>query len=301
MSINEKLFEQVYEECLSVIDATNDINVKSKKTKFETAYQSMREELDPDSEHKDFNSDVHELRTYQYLIDKGFSVSATNDNKAGPDFNVKDLGYVECVICTRGKPGAEPRKYVDEQLAGESNRYRAALPRLTAAIKEKRDKYAKYLCQGIISPDIPRIIAVGATIFSNLVHADSMVELTEQILCGAGEELFYCNKKTGQFLGASGVETRCYNDSGKKTIKKELKLNYFALDEYCDVSAVILINNSIGEKLTDAYFSVFLNPNATVPVPVDALKTLNYLIRTDATEQKETYQWHKNGSQIQPD
>lgn len=299
MSINENLFEQVYEECLSVIDATNDTNVQRKKKKFKAAYQSMCKELNP--EHTLFNSCVHELRTYQYLIDKGFSVSATDDNKAGPDFNVEGFGYVECVICTRGEPGTEPRKYVDEQLAKESNRYTAALPRLTTAIKEKRDKYTEYLSEGKISPDIPRIIAVGAMIFSNLVHADSMVELTEQILCGAGEELYYCNKKTGQFLGAPGVKTRCYNDRGKKTTEKELKLNYFALDEYRDVSAVILINNSIEEKLTDAYFSVFLNPNATVPVPVDALKTLNYLIRTDATEQKETYQWHKNGSQIQPD
>ena len=72
------------------------------------------------------------------------------------------------------------------------------------------------------------------------------------------------------------------------------------VSDYHEVSAVILISNSIGEKLTDTYFSVFLNPNATVPVPVDALKTLNYLIRTEATEQKETYQWHKNGAQIQP-
>ena len=301
MSINEKLFAQVYEECLSVIDAANDANVKSKRMKFEAAYQSMCKE--PDPEHTLFNSCVHELRTYQYLIDKGFSVSASkdDDNHGGPDFNVEGLGYVECVICTRGEPKKEPRNYVDERLAGDLNCYMAALPRLTTAIKEKRDKYAKYLCQGIISPDIPRIIAVGATIFSNLVHADSIVELTEQILYGAGEELFYCNKKTGQFLGAPGVETRCYNDSGKKTLDKELKLNYFALDEYRDVSAVILINNSIGEKLTDAYFSLFLNPNANVPVPVDALKTLNYLIRTDATEQKETYQWYRNGSQTQPD
>lgn len=298
MSINEKLFAQVYEECLSVIDAANDANVKSKRMKFEAAYQSMCKEADP--EHTLFNSCVHELRTYQYLIDKGFSVSATDDNKAGPDFNVEGLGYVECVICTRGEPGTEARKFVDEQLAGESNRYTAALPRLTTAIKEKRDKYAKYLCQGIISPDTPRIIAVGATIFSNLVCADSMIKLVEQILYGAGEEVLFCSKRTWQFLERLGIETRCYNDSGKKAPERELKLNYFDLKEYHEVSAVILISNSIGEKLTDTYFSVFLNPNATVPVPVDALKTLNYLIRTEATEQKETYQWHKNGSQIQP-
>ena len=280
MSINEKLFAQVYEECLSVIDATNDASVKRKRKKFEAAYQSMCKELDP--EHTLFNSCVHELRTYQYLIDKGFSVSAANDNKAGPDFNVEGLGYVECVICTRGEPGTE------EQLAGESNRYRAALPRITTAIKEKRSKYAEYLCQGKISPDIPRIIAVSTTIFSNEVHRDLMVDLAKQILYGIGCEVINYNAIAKQFESTPGREVHCYDNQGKKTSEKELDLDYFSRPEYQDISAVIIANNSIGDKLTDDCFFVFLNPNATVPIPEEIAKKLKCFERCG----EDSYRWN---------
>ena len=131
MSINKDLFSHIYENCVSIITNSLDINIKKKKVKLDSAYQTLSETQD--HELQEFYSIVHELRFYQYMKNLGKHIIAADDNKAGPDFNT-ELGYIECVCASKGATDTLERKCLDERLNQSMNRYIAALPRLSSVI-----------------------------------------------------------------------------------------------------------------------------------------------------------------------
>lgn len=145
--INEHLFKDIYNKCLSIINTSKDQNILNKQQKLASAYSLLRET--EDHELQEFYSVVYELQIYQYIKDLGIKISSANDIKAGPDF-ITDLGYIECVCATKGLPGTPERKWLDARLRQRMNRNIAALPRLSSAIKDKAKKYEIYLYKQII-------------------------------------------------------------------------------------------------------------------------------------------------------
>lgn len=209
MSINKPLFDEIYEECLQIISNSQDKNIISKRTKLDVSYNKLCE-LE-DHEHQEFYSVVHELRLYSYLKQIGISVSAANDNKAGPDF-ISDIGYIECVCLTKGEKGTPQRKCLDDCLRGSMNRYVAALPRLTSVLLDKQKKFSDYLSRNLIDENKPRIIAVNTSIFSNEFHSDSNLDLALKVLYGIGCQTMCFDIKTNSFVDEKGVETHAFED-----------------------------------------------------------------------------------------
>ena len=123
-----------------------------------------------------------------------------------------------------------------------------ALPRITSAIIDKKNKYEMYLSKQAIKQNIPRLIAINTSIFSNEFHSDLIIELLLKILYGIGCRTIKIKKNSASFIEEDGIETHQYNDVGKKNWNVELKLNYFGQEDFRNISAIILENNAIGEN-----------------------------------------------------
>lgn len=289
MSINKPLFDKIYEECLQIIKESNDKNILFKQSKLETAYIKLCLEEDP--ELQEFYSIIHELRLYNYMKNLNIPIYATNDNKAGPDF-LSDLGYIECVCLTKGIRETPQRQWLDNQLNGSLNRYLSALPRLTSVILDKQKKFSQYSASGILDPNIPQIIAVNTSIFSNEFHSELNLSLTLKVLYGIGCEAMYFDTKTNSFIGEKGVTNHVFDDIGiKPPFNTELHLNYFMLESFRNISALLLINNSVGEKLIKNYFNLLLNPIANIPIDLTLLKGIKYFALINIENGYANYQW----------
>ena len=287
MSINKPLFDSIYQECCDIITSSSDKEISNKQNKLDTAYELLCKT--EDCELQEFYSIVHELRTYHFLSEKGLLVSAHNDNRIGPDFLCDELGYIECISITKGKVGTECRKYVDICLKGSMNRYKSAFPRLTSAIVDKKNKYEDYLLKTAIDSQIPRIIAVNTSIFSNEFHSDLILDLFLKILYGIGSQTITFRRDLKPSSEESGVETHQFDDIGKKSFVKELQVGYFLQASFKDISAIIVENNSIGEKIENKYFQIFLNPLSSIPLQTDKLKAFIYFQMDEHTDEYIQY------------
>lgn len=290
MSINKNLFNYIFENCLSIITNSSDVNIKKKNVKLDLAYQTLSKT--EDHELQEFYSIVHELRFYQYMKNLEKHIIAVDDNKAGPDFTT-ELGYIECVCASKGVKGTLERKYLDERLNQSMNRYIAALPRLSSVILDKKKKYESYLRHNKIDEKKPCIIAINTSIFSNEFHSDLNLDLILKILYGIGCTTMRFNLETNQFIEDTECESRLYEDTGLKPPKNiELQFNYFSQKEFENISGVILNNNSIGEELKKENFCLFLNPFARCPIDVSLLEGITYFQLSEMDEQHLTYCWH---------
>ncbi len=290
MSINKEHFNRIYENCLSIITRSSDNNIKRKKGKLDWAYLTLCET--EDHELQEFHSIVHELRFYQYMNDLGKRIEAANDTVASPDY-ITELGYIECVCASKGAKDTSERKWLDERLNQTMNRYKAALPRLSSVILDKKKKYEVYLQQNKIDEGIPRIIAINTSIFSNEFHSDLNLNLILKILYGIGCETVRFNRLINNFIEEAEIESRAYEDIELKPPRNiELQLNYFSQKEFENISGVILNNNSIGEELNKEYFLFLLNPFARVPIDVSLLKDIKYFQLSENNTHNLIYRWH---------
>lgn len=278
MSINKKIFASIYDECLEIIHSSSDKAILNKEEKLNKAYKKLVE--NDDEELQEFYSIVHELKTYHFLKTKGLAITAQNDNKKGPDFYCEELGYIECVSVTRGEKGTECREYIEKCLARISLTYLAALPRITSVIIDKKKKFEDYLSKKTIDSQVPRIIAINTSAFSNLFCSDSIFRLLLQILYGADNQVFWVSKNTKSFIDeGEGVNTYRYNDKGYKHDHLELDLAYFEKEEYQNISAIILESNAITETDIENNFIIFTNPNANTPINVERLRAFNVFVQ----------------------
>lgn len=288
MGINRKLFNDIYNNCLEIINTSTDSNLKKKKEKLDKSYNDLC--IKEDHELQEFYSVVHELRVYQYLSDLGFEISASDDTKAGPDF-LTNLGYLECVNATKGEIGTPERIYLDKRLKGRMNRSRAALPRLSSSIWDKSRKFKSYLENHIINPEKPCIIALSTAIFSYEFHSDLNLDLLLEILYGIGYMTMTFNQTTNQFVDET-AETHAYQGESIKPPKNtSIPLNFFSNPEYEHIAGVILNNNSIGEKLEKKYFYLLLNPYAKHPINIKLLSGIKHFTCDSIDEQFIHYKW----------
>lgn len=289
MSINNKIFASIYDECLEIIHSSSDKAILNKEEKLNKAYKKLVD--NDDNEVQEFYSIVHELKTYHFLKTKGLAITAQNDNKKGPDFYCEELGYIECVSVTRGEKGTECREYVEKCLARKSFTYLAALPRITSVIIDKKKKFEDYLSKKTIDSQVPRIIAINTAVFSNLVRSDSMFELLLQILYGAGNQVLWVSKNPKSCIDEDeGVETYRYNDKGYKHDHLELDLAYFEKEEYQNISAIILVKNAITENNIENNFIIFTNPLANVPINVERLRAFNVMVQRSKDDNMIRYE-----------
>lgn len=297
MSINKPLFDSIYDECCKIIQFSQDKFLLQKKGKLDYSYKQLCET--EDCELQEFYSIVHELRTYYFLCNNNLTVYVQDDNNIGPDFLCSEIGYIECISITKGAVGKECRKYIEKCLSRSMNRYLAALPRITSAIIDKKNKYETYLSKREIDPNIPRLIAINTSIFSNEFNSDSIIDLLLKILYGIGCQIMRVKINPISFIEENGVESHQYNDIGKKHSDLDLELNYFAKAEFRNISAIILENNAIGENDISKYFFIFTNPLANVPIEIKNLKNIKTFIQEKADESHISYKWLNPKSPIE--
>ena len=274
MSINKPLFDSIYDECCKIIQFSQDKMLQQKKDKLDYSYRQLCKT--EDCELQEFYSIVHELRTYHFLRSNNLDITAQNDKLIGPDFLCKELGYIECISITKGSNGTKGRIYLDNQLSECTNRYMSALPRITSAIIDKKNKYETYLCKQAIEPNIPRLIAINTSIFSNEFHSDLIFDLFLKVLYGMGCPIITIQKNKMSSVNKKLIELHKFDDKGKKHGNLELQLNYFAQDDFKSISAIIAENNSIKEKIEKKYFTIFLNPIATIPLEIETQNCFQY-------------------------
>lgn len=260
------------------------------KRRLDSEYKQIFESKEPDFQK--FYSIVHELRTYDYLIKKGFDVIAQDDDHIGPDFQSENIGYIECVSVTKGKPGTDGRRYVDDRLSRETNRYQAALPRISSVIKDKKEKFKEYLEKKAIDSEKPRIIAVNTSVFADLVRSELLMELFLEILYGEGPRMMKLRRKPTNNLIEDGYEYHQYKNKEEKHNGSNIELDYFAQDEFKIISAIIATNNPLGEKVDNKYFGVLLNPLANNPIDIRQLNNVRYLSRSAIMADYFDYKWH---------
>lgn len=292
MSINKPAFTKLYNECCDIIQQSTDNNIFNKKNKLDKAYQKLCELKD--AELQEFYSIVFELKSYQFIKDSGIHIVASNDSKGGPDFN-SEFGYLECVAVTKGEIGTEGRKYVDKILAGRLNRHKSEIPRISSAIKDKKDKYSKYINNKVIDITKPRIIVVNTSVFANQFQSSSCIEDTMQILYAIGSEYLLYDTRRKTFVHYHNRQNRQYDKIGKKSNITDIELNYFGQDEYKEISAVILVCNSIFEEINKNYFKIFLNPNANCPINKTKIFQFDYFsLKNENDDGYAVFGWNKD-------
>ncbi len=289
MSHNKKLINRVYLDCVQIIESSNDTNIESKRKKLVNAYEKLTDS--DDWETQEFHSIVHELRVYDFVKRSGIAITASKDRFDGPDFET-EFGYIECVCATKGKRGTPQRKELDEALNGTMNRSRATLPRLTSVILDKQKKYVKYQTKDILK-QIPCLIALGTSIFSEDFNSDLNLDNAQKILYGIGDQTLLFNANTHSFEDTGGVELYAYSNKGYKGNNIEVGSDYFSEDSYKLISGVILVNNRIVETLSNNCFNILLNPNAIISVDINKLSKFRYFYRYAIEENgRNSYKWH---------
>lgn len=282
MSINKILFKSIYNNSLKIIEESNDKFLKNKKAKLTRSYKKLCDENN--HECQEFYSVVHELRTFDFLKRKRVNVKANNDNNAGPDFYSDDFGYIECISITKGE--GKNKEYVDDVLSRDTNRSEAILTRITSCANDKIKKIDKYLKNKTIFNDKPILLAINASIFSNELHSDLVLEKFLSVFYGIGNPLFVFNKNRQK----SDAKTEYHESIGeiKKNFSKNIELNLFAKEEFKIISGIIVINNSIGEEINDNYFKILVNKNAHIKVQSVIKNNFTYITQED----DDKFEWH---------
>lgn len=291
MSINEPCFKKLYESCCDIIKNSNDKNIKNKQTKLNDSYNKLIRTQD--CELQEFYSIVLELRVYEYLLKNKINIKATNDTKKGPDFEC-DFGYLECVSVTKGEKGTPGRDFIDKQLLGSVNRHKSELPRISSAIKDKKDKYTNYIENKVINDHKPLIIVVGTSIFANEFNSSSCIEDTMQVLYSIGNEYLMYDVKNRKFIDTPNRQNRNYDNYGKKSESLNLEFDYFFKNDYKNISAVILVCNHIFENIDKNNFRIFLNPYTSRPIDKNAISLFKYFNLIKENDNGfAVYEWHK--------
>ena len=114
-----------------------------------------------------------------------------------------------------------------------------------------------------------------------------------KILYAIGDEFFAFNIKSKSFIETPNNQNRVYDNIGKKTFDKNLEFDYFFQNKYKNISAVILICNSLFEKIERKFFKVFLNPFANIPVDKSLLSKFDYFTLVNIDDNIAVYEWNK--------
>ena len=267
-------YEKVFNKCKSILEDSNDLNIKSKENRLISAFDQLRQIGEPTQE---FYSIVHEITLYDFLLKHNINPVAGSDLHGGPDFS-SDIGYIECVSTTMGEKGTPERELIEWRLKQDKNRYLSALSRLTSVIRDKRKIYKSYIDKQVVDKSTPLIIGVSSAIFTKEFCGDLIFDLAMKILYGIGCQTFPFDKASHSFISQKGIATHCYEDKGRKSNDNELKLNYFAKEKYNIISAVLVTTNVINEDLENRNVAIFTNPNAKNKLDINKIDNISCFV-----------------------
>ena len=266
---NRDVVNKIFEVGLEIINTASDVNITNKKEEFKASYKKIIEENNYKIEK--FYGTAHELKTYEYFLNKGYSVIAHNDNTKGPDFQTS-IGYVECVTFTMPND-LNSKEIIDLGL----NIHTAFEPRFTGALKDKKDTYDKYLRDNILDSKQPNIICVHTGMCNSQMFPLTQIRCCEEILYGLGSQVDCFDRRTFEHIGSY----RQYENSILKPSKEKvtIPIDYFNGLEYNNISAVLLITDPLYDDYKQAI--MFINHNAKVQVDKSLLKDILIFEKVD--------------------
>ena len=294
-----KLFiENLHKELQNKLNMCKDIlcekELKYRKDKLKDAYfDSVAKNEASDV----FYSLVHQIKTMFFLKNIGkVKISMDSKGEPGPDFTYLDRYRIECVNCT---PGTDENleKYFDDlkkynvRVNDYNERFRRIALRFTTAIKEKKDKYEKYLRDGHIKNDEPYGIFLSIGRLRYGFFPGDLGNQFTRILVGRGYKQIQVDsngKQVGQASFGFIPFIKNNNDSSVDT-------NIFSNSEYRGISTVIVTWAYIDEDYNSSNTVIFLNPLSKNKIKIRDFWKLpywkindkfNYIPRIKGKEQK---------------
>jgi hypothetical protein len=191
------------------------------------------------------------------LIDLGFKIE-TSDKDYGPDFVINNPTSSINIEAIAPKMGNSCDQLPNMQfgvtdLVPIKDKY---LLRLRSAIKEKNEKYKKYIEDGTVQEDDINIIAVSSCSLSQYGSLmDYPVPAIVCILKDIGDLYIDIETQKSGFIKKSGVA---------KTNGVSISTDVFAQMEYSDISAVLYSNTGVlnSPDKPEVSFVMVLNQNA---------------------------------------
>ena len=234
-------------------------------------YEPYADSNFPNEFKKQFNQRAWELHLGSTLINRGYVLGGHTD--AGPDIKIpyqsKNV-WVEAIAVEKGDaqdkvPDIEYGKAMDVP-------EKEMLLRLTAGLREKHQKYLKYLKGGLISQDDPFVIAIDR---SPLEHPDAQISLILKCLFAIGHQvLFLKREKTQPKTEGSMWSAR---EKVNKISGSEVEMLMFRDASFEGISAVIycpwnILNSPRDPDKMGDNFVIVHNPFAKNPLPDNFFK-----------------------------
>ena len=212
-----------------------------------------------------------EMFLYDFLEKHGFTISCEEE---GPDFKIKENEvWVEAITPIRPPELEEFYAPSDSIMAKSVPEHDFSLV-LTAALKEKKEKFQKYLESGIVDPCQPQVIAINGSIFGMAFDTETGVSQKPRIV----EVCFGIGPMQVSFDAANGDIVRI-NLSQETTIKNrndsDVEKTFFTNPENSHISAVIFSNASPWQMAKNGEnhdVIIVHNHLAQNPMPISFLK-----------------------------
>ena len=234
-------------------------------------YEPYADSNFPNEFKKQFNQRAWELYLGSTLINRGYTLGSHSN--AGPDIKIpyksKNV-WVEAIAVEKG----DAQDKVPDIQYGKATDVpeKEMLLRLTAGLREKHQKYLKYLKEGLISQDDPFVIAIDS---SPLEHQDAQIPLILKCLFAIGHQvLFLKREKSRRKTEGSTWSAR---EKVNKISGSEVKMLMFRDTSFEGISAVIycpwnILNSPRDPDKMGDNFVIIHNPFARNPLPDEFLK-----------------------------
>jgi hypothetical protein len=234
-------------------------------------YEPYADSNFPNEFKKQFNQRAWELHLGSTLINRGYVLGSHTD--AGPDIKIPFEGrnvWVEAIAVEKGDaqdkvPDIEYGKAMDVP-------EKEMLLRLTAGLREKHQKYLKYLKENLIGQDDPFVIAIDR---SPLEHPDAQIPLILKCLFAIGHQVLFLKREKSQ--PKTEGSTWLARDKVNKISGSEVEMLMFRDASYEGISAVIyctqdILNSSRSPNQLGDNFVIVHNPFAKNPLKYDFFK-----------------------------
>lgn len=220
---------------------------------------------------KQFNQRAWELYLGSTLINRGYTLGSHSN--AGPDIKITHKSknvWVEAIAAEKGDaqdkvPDIEYGKAMDVP-------EKEMLLRLTAGLREKHQKYLKYLKGDLISQNDPFVIAIDR---SPLEHPDAQIPLILKCLFAIGYQVLFLRREIPQ--PKTEESTWSAREKVNKVSGSEVEMLMFRDASFEGISAVIycvqdILNSPRDPNKMGDDFVIVHNPFAKNPLPDNFFK-----------------------------
>lgn len=235
-------------------------SIKERKNKFDSLYQKYYQYADSNflkEIKKKFHQRTWEMYLGCVLLEKGITFSSKD---IGPDILIEYEGkkiWIECVACEKGK--GEDR--VPETITGIVQNVPSdeMLIRIASVLKEKYEKYKKYIEDGIVKDSDQFVIAVSR---GALDHVDASIPLILRAVFAVGYQTISRPINGGPLKYGWSTIPFILKKNGSK-----VPMTFFLEKEHEGISAVMYTKNTVlnhseilGEDIVLVYNELAKNP-----------------------------------------